>query len=86
MHLKTFSHEFADIGLNEHHDAFCALPSIFLSTASCLKVLYTNECAIYCTTHDRIVMYWDSGFLHCTVALEQDPPHVMLWAGIEQLV
>jgi len=26
------------------------------------------------------------GILRFTVALEHDPPHVMLWAGIEQLV
>lgn len=51
-----------------------------------LKGSVPSECAICCTTHDRTVVYWDSGILHFTVALEHDPPHVMLWAGIEQLV
>jgi len=32
------------------------------------------------------MLCWDSGILHFAVALEHDLPHVVLWAGIEQLV
>jgi hypothetical protein len=72
--------------MNQHHDAFYAVFSTMLDTASCFKALFTSEHAVYHITHVRSVVFWDRAILHFTVVLERDTPHVMVWAGMQQLV
>jgi hypothetical protein len=62
----TFTNELLDVDMNRCRDACRAL---LMNTASRSKVLFTNECAIYCSTSDRNVVFWAKENLHLTVEL-----------------
>jgi hypothetical protein len=76
-----FTDELLDIDMSWCCVACCALLDMFPNTASYLNVFFTNECTIYCCTHDRNVMLWAKENLHFMVELEHNPPHLM-WAGM----
>jgi hypothetical protein len=67
--------------MNRRRDACHALLDTFSNTTSCLKVLFTEEYAIYRSSHNRNVVFWVKENSHFMVEFEHNPPHVM-WAGM----
>jgi hypothetical protein len=78
----TFTNKLSDVETSQCHDACCALLSMFANTTSCLKVKFTDKCADDLTTHERNVFALARENQYLTMALECNPPHVMLWAGV----
>lgn len=46
------------------------------------KVLFTDECAIYCSSGNRNVYFWEKDNPHFFEEVENNSPHVMIWAGM----
>lgn len=46
------------------------------------NVMFSDECAIYRSSRNRNVYFWSKENPHFYEEIENNPPHVMLWAGI----
>lgn len=46
------------------------------------NVLFSDECAIYRSTRNRNVYFWAKENPHFYEEIENNPPHVMIWAGV----
>jgi hypothetical protein len=59
---------------------------ILLQTFSTLpyrsKVLFTDECAIHRSSHHRNVVFWSKEDPHFYEEIENNQPHVMVWAAV----
>jgi hypothetical protein len=82
LYHPKFTNKLLNIDTNQHCDACCALLDHLPNTPSLSKVLFTDECVFYHSTHDRNAIFWAKENLHFMVKLEHNPPHVILWAGM----
>jgi hypothetical protein len=61
LNLKPYypkcANELSDIDGNQHNDACRGLLDTFLNTKSCSRVVFTSECTIYFSTHERNVVF-----------------------------
>lgn len=46
------------------------------------NVMFSDECAIYRSSRNRNVYFWSKENPHFYEEVENNPPHVMLWAGM----
>jgi hypothetical protein len=82
VYRPTFTNKLSNVETSQCHDTCCALRSIFANTTSCLKVKFTDKCAYDLTTHERNVLALAKENQYLTMAIECNPPHMMLWAGV----
>jgi hypothetical protein len=80
LHL-TFINELSDSDMDRYYEACDTLPATFESKESCLKVLLTDECTIYCSYCMRNVVFWAKQNPHFMMELEHNPPHMILSLG-----
>jgi hypothetical protein len=59
-----------------------ALLAQFPNALSRSRVLFSDECAIYRSSHMRNVVFWSKENPHYVQELERNPPHVMIWAAV----
>ena len=77
-----FVNEPSDGDKDRRYESCRALLDTFSNAVSRSKVLFSNECAIYRSARDRIVVFWSKENPNFTQELEHNPPHVMIWAGM----
>jgi len=64
------------------HESCRALLDTFPNAVFCSKVLFSDECAIYRSARDRIMVFWSKENPNFTQELEHNSLHVMIWAGM----
>ena len=81
LYRPTFVNELSDGDKDRHYESCHALLDTFSNAVSRSKVLFSDECAIYCSSRDRNVVFWSKENPNFTQELEHNPPHV-IWAGM----
>jgi hypothetical protein len=64
---------------------YCQMPTwigTVTQTVSRSKVLFSDDCAIFCSACDRNVVFWSKENPYFTQELELNPPRVMTWVGV----
>ena len=78
----TFVNDLSDGDMDRRYESCRALLDTFSNAISRSKVLFNDECAIYCSARDRNVVFWSKENPHFMQELEHNQPHVMIWAGM----
>ena len=81
-YCPTFMNELSDGDMDRCYESCCDLLDTFSNALSRLKVLFSDECAIYRSARNRNVVFWSKENPNFTQELEHNPPHVMIWAGM----
>ena len=79
---SIFVNEMSDGDMDRRYESCRALLDTFSNAVSHSKVLFSDECAIYCSARDRNMVFWSKENPNFTQDLEHNPPHVMIWAGM----
>jgi hypothetical protein len=74
--------ELSDADMDQHYESCSALLDTISNAISCSKALYSDECAIYCSAHNRNVVFWSTENPNFMQELEHNPLHVMIRAGM----
>jgi hypothetical protein len=77
-----FVNELSDNDMEQRVIACRALLAQFPNAVSRSRVLFSDECAIYRSSHMRNVVFWSKENPHYVQELERNPPHVMIWAAV----
>jgi hypothetical protein len=77
--------ELSDEDMHRRIQARENLLQTFSTLPSRSKVLFTDECAIYRSSHHRNVVFWRKGKPHFYEEIENNPPHVMVWAALSAI-
>ena len=78
----TFMNELSDGNMDWRYESCHALLDTFSNAVSHSKVLFSDKCAIYCSVRNRNVVFWSKENPNFTQELDNNPPHVMIWAGM----
>ena len=82
LYRPTFMNELLDGDMDQCYESCCALLGTFSNAVSRSNVLYSDECAIYHSAHDRNVVFWSKENPNFMQELEHNPPRVLMWVGM----
>jgi hypothetical protein len=82
LYRPTFVNELLDGKMDLRYESCCALLDTFSNAISHSNVLFSDECAIYRSARDINVVFWSKENPNFTQKLEDNPPHVMIWASM----
>ena len=75
--------ELSDVDMDRRKEAYTALLQTFDTIPKRGKVIFSDECAIYKSSRARNVICWSKENPHFYDELENNPPHVMIWAALD---
>jgi uncharacterized protein (DUF1919 family) len=81
-YAQTLVNELSDQDMDRRRHACENLLQIFGTLPSRSKVLFTDECAIYRSSHHRNVVFWRKENPHFYKEIENNQPHIMVWAAV----
>ena len=79
----TSVQELSDVDLNRRKEACDALLQVFDTIPKRGKVIFSDECAIYRSSRQRNIVFWSKENPYFYEEIENHPPYVMIWAGID---
>ncbi|KAJ4428476.1 hypothetical protein ANN_24513 [Periplaneta americana] len=74
----THIQKLSDVDMDRRMETCAALLQMFDTIPKGGKVIFSDECAIYRSSRARNVVFWSKA-----KELENNPPHVMIWAAMD---
>ena len=83
VYRPTPVQELSDVDMDRRKEAYTALLQTFNTIPKRGKIIFSDECAIYKSSRARNVVFWSKENPHFYDELENNPPHLMIWAALD---